>query len=286
MAQQTRRDFLRTTGAAAAVIAFAPLRGPVSAPPPPGSWNHDPASPIGPLHWGDIGFPACGASLTQSPVDIRTGAVVTERGAPLRLTYRSSELAVENTGHVIEVPIPAGVQNTLVLDGDAYTLSQFHFHAPSEHVVNGRAADVEAHLVHANAAGATAVVGVFFHVGAKPNPLVDSILLAAPEAVGEEVTVGEASPAELFRHLRGVEPEHGRLQVSSFYAYDGSLTTPGCGEGVRWSVLADGGGVSKATVTRAHEVIARFPYYGGYPDNNRPVQPLNGRVIKQRRGCH
>jgi len=26
-------------------------------------------------------------------------------------------------------------------------------------------------------------------------------------------------------------------------------------------------------------VISRFPYYGGYPSNNRPVLPLNGRVI-------
>jgi hypothetical protein len=29
-------------------------------------------------------------------------------------------------------------------------------------------------------------------------------------------------------------------------------------------------------------VIARFPYYSGYPNNNRPVLPLNGRVIKLR----
>jgi carbonic anhydrase len=53
---------------------------------------------------------------------------------------------------------------------------------------------------------------------------------------------------------------------------------------VRWSVLADGGHVSKAAVARLHKVIARFPFFGGYPNNNRPVQPLNGRVIRLRRG--
>jgi carbonic anhydrase len=40
----------------------------------------------------------------------------------------------------------------------------------------------------------------------------------------------------------------GLLRVNSFYAYDGSLTTPGCTEDVRWSVLADGGQISKAAV--------------------------------------
>jgi hypothetical protein len=50
----TRRDLLKS-GAAAAVIAVAALRRPGStlasgtAPAPAGAWNHDPASPIGPL---------------------------------------------------------------------------------------------------------------------------------------------------------------------------------------------------------------------------------------------
>lgn len=47
--------------------------------------------------------------------------------------------------------------------------------------------------------------------------------------------------------------------MNSFYTYSGSLTTPGCTQGVLWSVLADGGSVSKAAVTRFHKVIVRFP---------------------------
>jgi carbonic anhydrase len=135
-----------------------------------------------------------------------------------------------------------------------------------------------------NAQGVTAVIGVFFRIGREPNPVLDKILLAAPATAGDEVNAGEASPAELFHHIRGVHAGHGGpVLVNSFYAYSGSLTTPGCTEGVAWSVVADGGGVSEATVTRFHKVIARFPYYYGYPNNNRPVLPLNGRVIKLRR---
>jgi carbonic anhydrase len=89
----------------------------------------------------------------------------------------------------------------------------------------------------------------------------------------------------LFRHISGVSTA-GRspVRVNSFYSYTGSLTTPGCTEGVLWSVLAGAGQVSNAAVTRYHRLIAQFPNYNGYPNNNRPVQPLNGRVIKLRRG--
>jgi carbonic anhydrase len=286
----TRRDLLKT-GAAAAVIAAVSLRRPGStlasgtAPAPGGAWNHDPASPIGPNHWADIGFPTCGQGMRQSPVDIRTDEVAAYRGAPLLLRYESSELAVENTGHVVEVPIPADVQDTLQIGGDRYELVQYHFHAPSEHAVNGRRAAVEAHFVHTNAQGATAVVGVFYHRGPHPNAVLDRILLSAPETAGEEAHAGEASPAALLRHIKGVSAmPGGPVRVHSFYAYDGSLTTPGCTEDVRWSVLAHGGHVSKAAVARLHLVIGQFPNYNGYRNNNRPLQPLNGRVIRLRHG--
>ena len=247
------------------------------------TWNHDPASPIGPNHWADIGFPTCGQGMRQSPVNIPTRHVAAYHGSPLLLGYQVSELTVENTGHVVEVPIPSGVHDTLRLDGDRYELEQYHFHAPSEHAINGGLADVEAHFVHHNAQGATAVVGILFRRGPDPNALLDKILLSAPATAGEEVDAGDASPAELFDDLRRVTVKReGRVQVNSFYTYDGSLTTPGCTENVQWSVLAAGGQVSDAAVTRFHEVISQFPGYGGYPNNNRPLQPLNGRVVQLR----
>lgn len=187
---------------------------------------------------------------------------------------------------MVEVLIPAGVTDTLRIGKDTYQLTQYHFHAPSEHEINGRHADVEAHFVHENSQGDTAVVGVFFRRGADPNPLLDKILFSAPVTAGGEVSVGKANPAELFPGTgRAAEREASRdRDAGSFYTYTGSLTTPGCTEGVRWFVLGDGGHVSPAAVRRFHHVISRFPRYGGYPSNNRPVLPLNGRVISFQ-GC-
>lgn len=286
MRDLTRRDLIRAASVAAAAVAVGAVQGvaPSALAAPPAEWTHDPASPIGPQAWGDIGFPTCGMGRSQSPVNISTDTLVDLHGSPLLLRYRTSELAVENTGHVIEVPIPAGVRDTLQIGGDSYTLSQYHFHAPSEHTVDGRRDDVEAHFVHTNPQGGTAVVGAFYRVGSHPNEVLDRILLSAPAAEGGEVHAGEANPAELFPDGNSIAWTSwgGMVRVNSYYAYTGSLTTPACTEGVRWSLLADGGQVSTAAVAHLHQVIAQFPHYNGYPNNNRPVQPLNGRVVKVR----
>lgn len=291
MAGLTRRELFRTAGATTAVIGAASLpeivsgvfAGAARAADPDVPWNHDPASPIGPPHWGAIGFPECGLGTGQSPVDIRTDRLAPYHGPPLLLRYERSEVRVENTGHYVAVPTPAGTDDTLDIDGDLYPLAQYHFHVPAEHAVNGRLADLEAHFVHRKADGVTAVVGVFFNIGTEPNPLLDAILRAAPATAGDEVILGKASPAELLENLSGVSmtPE-GTLLAESFYSYDGSLTIPGCAEGVNFSILVGQGQVSSAAVTRFHQLIARFPYYHGYPDNNRPLQPLNGRIIRAR----
>jgi len=288
----TRRDALKWAGAAAGALAVpglwsssaATARSPVVPAQTTPPWNHNPASPIGPSHWGAIGYPTCGSGTRQSPVNIDTRSVTRLNGPPLLVKYGPSELAIENTGHVVEVPIPAGVTDTLRIGDDSYQLTQYHFHAPSEHAINGRLADVEAHFVHQNSQGDIAVVGVFFRIGPDPNPLLTKILFSAPVTANREVTIGEASPAELFPRVDN--GSHRNLKVASFYTYSGSLTTPDCSQDVRWSVLADGGHVAPAAVERFHFVISQFPHYGGYPNNNRPVQPLNGRVIRFRAREH
>ena len=139
---------------------------------------------------------------------------------------------------------------------------------------------MEAHLVHTNAVGDTAVVGVLYQIGRRPNSLLETILLHAPEASGAEgPPIGEANPADLFSDLEGARGNRHQVYVDSFYAYRGSLTTPGCTENIRWSVLSDGGHVSHPAVARFHNVISKFDAYGGYANNNRPVQPINERVI-------
>jgi len=55
--------------------------------------------------------------------------------------------------------------DTLTVSGRAHQLVQYHFHAPSEHTVNGLQFPMEMHLVHTNAEGQLAVIGVLIIEG-------------------------------------------------------------------------------------------------------------------------
>jgi len=271
-------------GRVAAMVAAAVLlsacggTGSASLTPPadPPAWNHDPDdAELGPGGWGtiDASFEACLDGTEQSPIDIAD--TVSADFPPLVFDYAEAPLVVENTGHVVEVPMPEATGQSLTIGDDVYALVQYHFHAPSEHTIDGVSYDVEAHFVHRNEADELAVVGVFLDTDAPPNELLDTIMTNAPAAAGEEVEVDEErSPLELL-------PVGGSdVEVSSYSTYAGSLTTPGCTEGVRWIVLTDTLGASTTAVDRLHELIAAFPGYEGFENNNRPTQPLNDRQIQ------
>ena len=59
--------------------------------------------------------------------------------------------------------------------------------------------------------------------------------------------------------------------TTDFYRYNGSLTTPPCTEGVRWYVMSE---VAEAS----EEQLRAFLSLTGR--NNRPVQPVNNRPIR------
>ena len=271
----------RGLAAALCALALAGCGGdsedaePQATPEPP-AWNHDPDdATLGPASWDDVdeSFERCLTGRAQSPVDI-AGTVPTEL-PPLELTYAATPLVVENTGHTVEVSMSEGSDQTLTIADDEYRLVQYHFHAPSEHTLAGRSYDLEAHLVHENDAGEKAVVSVLLDEGAPPSPLVESVLRNAPEEAGEEAEVDEEwSPIALL----GVEGSS--TVVARYSTYRGSLTTPACDEGVRWIVLEDTLRVSRTATDRFHELISGFPEYDGYENNNRPTQPLNGRMIE------
>lgn len=265
--------------ALALALALAPMAASAQ------EWNHNPESDAGPKFWGSVSFPfaICGSQFDpvvqaeqpavvevgkkQTPVDILPANTIAALLAPLLFAYGSTPFEVENTGHVVETPYVPG--SFLLVGLDRYELLQFHFHAPSEHTVNGQAADMELHLVHRDVLGNLAVVGVMLKVGAPPNRLLDDIIAASPLTEGTQAIEGRTISA------RNVLPGS-----TSFYTYTGSLTTPPCTEGVRWFVLKNPVLVSQGTVDRLHQIIGLFPGYEGYGNNNRPTRPLNGRSIQ------
>src|SRR5664279_3480154 len=255
-----------------------------TAAPATATWSHNPASSTGPQVWSslDPAWTACASTDGQSPVVVTTTTTTVPTRLPaLRVDYPRTPLLVENTGHVVEVPQPAEGSGTLVVGAAAYRLQQWHIHAPAEHVVNGQRADLEIHLVPADTHGHTAVLAVFadFVKGQRgygasaATQLLRSVLRAAPDTAGEEADLHRTVSTAV---LLGAGHST-RAKVSKYLTYTGSLTTPPCTGGVQWFLLPRAITIDTTTVDDFHALIGTFPGDGGYPDNNRPVQPLGTR---------
>ena len=175
---------------------------------------------------------------------------------PLSFAYDGEPTTVRNDGKAVHVDYAPG--NTLRSGSRTFGLASLHMHAPSEHRVEGAEFAAELHLVHADAAGDFAVVGLLFEPG-EASPIVQAILDAAP-AKGEAVAGGIALNAST------CVPSG-----TAYYAYDGSKTTPPCDEGVAWHVMRD-------PLTISQEQVETLLALGGGP-TNRPIQPLGSRRI-------
>jgi carbonic anhydrase len=189
-----------------------------------------------------------------------TGKAVRSDLKNIRFQYKDTPFKVSNTLHVVEVEYEPGsqIQFSPFDATSRYTLLQFHFHAPSEHRINGQLADAELHPVHQNALGELAVVGVLLKIDNKnANPLFDQIMSGAPVGVAastENNLGGEINAKDLLPKGK-----------SSYYTYTGSLTTPPCTEGVNWYVLSNTGAISSAAVSQYHQIISLFPNYNFVP---------------------
>ncbi|MTH45621.1 carbonic anhydrase [Intestinirhabdus alba] len=213
-----------------------------------------------PERWGEISeaFKVCQTGMSQSPVDIRQQFVREERLPPLEIRYVDSPAIFLNNGHTLQAAPDGGGVNSIQLDGYAYTLEQFHFHAPSENTVNGQHYAMEMHLVHKSLTGKLAVVAVMFEPGS-PNKALEHLWKTIP-ATGNSVSL--SSPVKINQLL----PKN-----RAYWRFSGSLTTPPCSEKVAWIVM-------KSPLTLSAEQLRKFKTAMRH-DNNRPTQPLNGRTI-------
>lgn len=67
--------------------------------------------------------------------------------------------------------------------------------------------------------------------------------------------------------------------MSTYWSYDGSLTTPPCTEGLKWSVIKQVQPISDAQLVRFTARMADNQAFAGGKGNNRVVQPLNAREL-------
>lgn len=210
----------------------------------------------GPENWGSLSeeYVTCADGSAQTPIDIVDPATA-DLADPV-LNYTAGAATVINNGHTIQANAAEG--NTMTVNGVEYPFLQIHFHASSEHTINGESFPAEVHFVHKTEDGKIAVLGVMIAEGAADN----AAWAPFTDAMGTEEEA--ETPVEL--------DWAAMLPTSKLsYRYAGSLTTPPCTEGVSWVLLDTPVELSAAQIAAMA---------AAYDDNHRPVQPLNGRTVE------
>jgi carbonic anhydrase len=217
-------------------------------------WSYEGAG--GPSHWGDIDAASrvCATGSQQSPIDV--DATIRAELPPLKIQWAKSADTIVNNGHTIQLSAAPG--STLTLGDDEYKLVQFHFHRPSEHLIDGKSFPMEAHFVHQHSSGRLAVVGVLMTTG-KANPDFNKVVATMP---GKEGPAVKADPA--------IDPNGFLPNNLTYYRYNGSLTTPPCAETVAWLLLTQPIEVAEADVAAFAKLYAM---------NARPAQKDNRRFV-------
>ncbi|XP_064416357.1 carbonic anhydrase-like [Latimeria chalumnae] len=249
----------------------------------------------GPNTWAHK-YPKCGGTH-QSPIDVLPFTAYRDPGLGL-LNFEGSEQSVganlQNNGHTIVVTPWAHFTLQEVSVPNTFILSSFHFHfgnrsgcsMGSEHQVNGEAYPMEMHLVFSNSKyksikeamahyDGLAVLGVLFEIGA-PNEGLKPITQALPKVKYN----GQSTPVTV--NLYSLLPQ----ELSPYYRYQGSLTTPQCSENVIWTLLSS---PLQMSWMQYHHITSQLFFTGPNEshsvrmcNNFRPVQPLNGRqTLKQ-----
>ena len=220
----------------------------------PAHWSYE--GEAGPNHWADLDptYAACADGSIQTPVDIKD-TVEADLPDPV-ISYMVGRAKIENNGHTVQATASAG--NVLSIDGVEYPFVHIHFHAQSEHTINGKHFDAEVHFVHKREDGKIAVIAVMLEKGASTNkawtPYIDGL------------TVLEGSSTEVNIDWNAMLP-----MKKDTFRYKGSLTTPPCTEGVSWVLMQNPVQLSAAQIEA---------FQKAYDHNYRPVQAIGSRVIQ------
>lgn len=230
-------------------------------------WGYVPDMPNGPTHWGCLckEYALADTGKEQSPIDLFDHVSVNkdETLSKLELKYNPCAGMLENNGHACQLNfIDAG---SACIEGCTYQLKQIHFHTPSEHTVNGKLFPMEMHMVHADVDGKLAVIGLLFEYGGE-----NKFLQTFWDDLSTEVGMKKELNGPFDLNALGLDTSH-------YFRYQGSLTTPPCSESVNWTVMRHAFEASPEQILKFREVM---DFKNQRRGNNRPVQPLNARVLQ------
>ena len=132
-----------------------------------------------------------------------------------------------------------------------YEPLQLNFHSPSEHTVGGKYYDLEMHIIHqykGTSGQLGAVIAIFFDVeegGDFYNSFIGSLDFenAVPYSPGDPDPPNDEEPIPPIFGTPLLNVQLASLltaiDMTKYWSYPGSLTTPPCTEGIKWTVIKE-----------------------------------------------
>ncbi|KAK6942744.1 Alpha carbonic anhydrase domain [Dillenia turbinata] len=203
----------------------------------------------GPERWGELKkeWKVCENGKMQSPIDMSNRRVkIIAKMGDIKRKHKPCNATIKNRGHDIMLRWEGnGDAGSIEINGTQYYLQQFHWHAPTEHSINGRRYALELHMVHVDPkTNRTAVIGQLYKFG-HPDHFLAKLGKSIRSIVDkeEEINIGRLDPREI------------KLGGSKIYRYMGSLTVPPCTEGVIWTINKKMGSVSHTQVKLLRDAV-------------------------------
>lgn len=244
--------------------------------------------------WKDI----CKDGVRQSPINLQTQGAKTETaGAWSFKNYdEEADWQVKNNGHSIEATTNTEMHmnSNTFNEGDNYKFHSWHIHwgsdsePGSEHKMDDKQFDAEAHLVHWNTKYASfddakkegdglAVLGFFIEKESENDVSAEHDLdRIIKDDVDDNVLNMDANIHPQDKSLMNLFVNN--ADTSQFFRYEGSLTTPTCNEAVIWTVFTNPIKISAETYDKMI-VMTKDKNETTLVKNFRNVQDVGDRTI-------
>ena len=215
--------------------------------------------------WGGI----CTSGDSQSPIDLKDSIVTKITSADNVMTVTldfigefEAQFSQGDTGSLGT----AGSFGTIKINTKDVSVTNFHFHSPSEHTINGDYIDVELHFVGTDEDSKFYEMVFFFNAGKDSNKFITNAIASYNEEK-------EKSFDTAWLMDNGV--------VDNFYYYDGSVSAPypDCYENCGWMIVADILDMSDEQLEFFSDMYKNNNSFAGGRGNNRKIQKLNGRKV-------
>ncbi|KAJ8364326.1 hypothetical protein SKAU_G00131570 [Synaphobranchus kaupii] len=241
-----------------------------------------------PSLWHKLSHSKCGGDR-QSPINIDTSEVITDSSLGVfnftNFSNPDSMKYLINTGHSVKCVLE---ENMVEIEGGGlshkYSTKQFHFHSGnklgypgSEHLINEDRYPMEMHIVSLKKGlsedqalavpEGIAVLGFFINVTDKE---------ATPEKwknlTSYLINITEKNSTVDIKGSISIDDLLGDVNLTKFYRYKGSLTTPPCSEVVVWTIFQE-------PIIISRNMVELFIKTLNYVKVYRPAQDLNGRKV-------